>query len=187
MRVYALLTLLVLVPTLVLAEELSGPRVRALDQRVQSAIAAGIARSASFRKVLAQIEMRDVIVYVEIQPQLKSRLFGTMTWVTATSQFRYVRVALNPELSGSRLVAALAHELQHVVEVGEAPSIVDAPTMSAHYRVTGVEKSVGSEAWETEAARAMGDTVRRELATATVDTGSVVTRVEPRPIATRER
>ena len=187
MRLCALFTLSVLVPTLAVAAALEGPRVRALDTRVQFALAEGTARSASFRKLLTQIDKSDVIVYVEFQPHLKNRFVGTMTWVTATQQHRYVRVSLNPELTGWRLVATLAHELQHVVEVGEARSIVDAKSLSAHYRETGVEKVARSEAWETYAAQAMGETVRRELAASAAggEAGSGM-RAEPRTL-TREQ
>jgi hypothetical protein len=187
MRLCALFTLYVLVPTLALAAALEGPRVRALDTRVQFAIAEGTARSASFRKLLTKIDKSDVIVYVEFQPHLKGRLVGTTTWVTTTQQYRYLRVALNPELTGWRLVAALAHELQHVVEVGEARSIVDSKSLSAHYRETGVEKVLRSEEWETQAAQVMGETVRRELAASAVggESGSGM-RAEPRAL-TREQ
>jgi hypothetical protein len=87
-----------------------------------------------------------------------------MTWVTATTTFRYVRVSLNPDLNGFMSIAALAHELQHVVEVGEAASIVDNRSLSDYYRIAGLDKRVSSDRWETEAAQRTGEIVRRELA-----------------------
>ena len=105
-----------------------------------------------------------MIVYVEIKPLLRKRLAGTTTWVTATKDFRYVRVSLNPEQSSAQMVATLAHELQHVAEIGGAPSIVDTQTLRAHYREVGVAKLVTSDEWETEAAKVTGETVRQELA-----------------------
>ena len=142
----------------------SVPRVRAADARIKAALAEGQQRSASFRRVLKRVEELDVIVYVEMQPLLRRRLAGTTTWVTATTNFRYVRVSLNPGLSKFHIVAALAHELQHVAEIGGAPSIVDTRTLSDYYREVGVDKRETSDEWETEAAKATGEMVRSELA-----------------------
>ncbi len=139
-------------------------RVRAADARSASALAEGRLRSSFFRKVLRHIDQLDVIVYIEMQPQLRGRLGGRVSWVTATQDFRYLRISLNPELTKSQLVATLAHELQHVAEIGEAPAVVDTATLSAHYRHIGVENRERSEQWDTEAAKRTGEDVRRELA-----------------------
>ena len=139
-------------------------RVRTQDPRIRQALTDGAARSAAFRDVLGRVESRDVIVYVEMQLDLRGRLAGTMRWVAATREARYVRVALNPELSGNMLIATLGHELEHVAEVGETPSVVDEPTLASLYRDVGTEVRVGSGAWDTEAAQLTGEAVRRELA-----------------------
>ena len=139
-------------------------RIRTADARIRAALEEGQQRSASFRRVLNRVEELDVIVYLEMQPLLRRRLAGTTTWVTATELFRYVRVSLNPALSKFNIVAALAHELQHVAEIGAAPSIVDNRTLTDHYREVGVDKVATSDEWETEAAKVTGEKVRNELA-----------------------
>ena len=139
-------------------------RVRTQDSRIQRALAAGAARSAAFRDVLSRVEARDVIVYIEVEPQLRGRLAGRMRWVASTKEARYVRVSINPELSSVHFIATLAHELQHVAEVGEAPSVINEPTLTAFYRGVGSERRVDSGAWDTEAAQATGDVVRKEVA-----------------------
>jgi hypothetical protein len=149
-------------------------RVRSHDARVLDALVAGAAGSAAFREVLARVEAGDVIVYIEMQPRLRGKLAGVMTWVAATTQARYVRVALNPEFSGARLVAVLAHELEHVAEIGAAPSVVSERTLSAFYREVGSRRSGDTEAWDTEAARLTGEVVRKELAA-----GDIVADQEP--------
>lgn len=177
MRTYALLTLLLVATTpssVLVADEPhigivgsrinGGPRVRTADPRILSALAEGIARSATFRSVLQQVESQDVIVYIEMQHYLRGRLSGALRWVTATKDFRYVRVAINPELSGGLLVAALGHELQHVSEVGHARSIVDTETLRTFYRGAGTpSRNNSDDQWETEAARRTGEIVRREV------------------------
>jgi hypothetical protein len=141
-------------------------RVRTNDPRVRATLAEGMARSATFRDVLDRVQAHDVIVYIEMQPRLRGRLSGVVTWVAATKSARYVRIGLNPELPAPALIAALAHELQHVAEIGEAPSVVDERSLSALYRGIGTERRVASDAWDTEAAKLTGEVVRKELATA---------------------
>jgi hypothetical protein len=175
MQLILLLTLLVgtiAFPSVCAADEVVSkapkpvPRVRAADSRVATALKEGLQRSASFRAIIDRVNTLDVIVYAETQPLLRGRLSGTMTWVTATKQFRYVRVSLNPDLNTMQMTASLAHELQHVVEVGEAKSIVDTKTLTDYYRLAGIENHVRSDEWDTEAAQRTGDIVRRELADA---------------------
>src|SRR5262245_40989120 len=139
-------------------------RIRTGDPRVRDALALGLARSASFRDLFNRVESRDVIVYIELDLQLRGRLAGRMRWVISTKTARYVRVSVNPELTGFHLVSTLAHELQHVTEVGDAPSVVDERSLSAFYRGVGTERRAGSDAWDTQAAQSAGEVVRKELA-----------------------
>jgi hypothetical protein len=141
-------------------------RVRAVDARVREAIVLGMARSAAFREVMQRVEARDVIVYIQLDPEVRGRLAGRMRWVAATNGARYVRVSVNPELTGHFFVATLAHELEHVAEVGDAPSIVDEASLQTFYRGVGSERHARSGAWDTVAAQLTGDIVRKELATA---------------------
>lgn len=172
MRLCVLLTLFVgtfAFPSIAIADEAVRdspkpiPRLRAADTRIAAAIKEGLERSPSFRAIVNRISELDVIVYAESQPLLRGKLSGTMTWVTATKEFRYVRVSLNPDLNTWQLIASLGHELQHVVEVGEAPSIVSERTMSDYYRIAGQERYVQSDEWDTEAAQRAGEVVRREV------------------------
>jgi hypothetical protein len=140
-----------------------GPRIRPYDSRSAALLVEGIARSASLRRVIDRIEQTDLIVYVEMQPALRGRVAGSLTWLTKTPQFRYVRISLSPEYFGDAAVALLGHELQHAVEVAGEPSIVDPASLEAFYRRVGNAVGLHSSGWDTEAARVMGDDVRREL------------------------
>src|SRR5688572_23580937 len=78
-----------------------GPRVRPYDSRSAALLVEGLRRSDTVRSLVSQLEARDVIIYVEIQARLRGRLAGTLTWVTATRHYRYVRISINPELQGA--------------------------------------------------------------------------------------
>jgi hypothetical protein len=86
--------------------------------------------------------------------------------MAATRNFRYVRISLNPEIGGDLAVATLGHELQHAVEVAEAPSIVDGESLAAYYQKNGVRVGTHKDDWDSVAARTIGHDVRRELSQA---------------------
>lgn len=138
-------------------------RVRPYDARSAGLLLEGLRRSDRLRTIVETIEKGNVIAYLQTQPGLKDRLAGTVTWVTATPKFRYVRISLNPALGGDLAIALLAHELQHVVEIAHEPSVVNETSLEAFYRRTGTRMLAHTNGWDTEAARAAGDHVRREL------------------------
>lgn len=141
-----------------------GPRLRPFDNRSAAIVVEGMRRSERLRTLIEELEQRRVIVYVQLQPTLRGRLAGSLTWITATAKFRYVRVSLSPDLRGPAAIATLGHELQHALEVANEPSIVDAKSLNAYYRRTGISMYRHDNGWDTEAARVVGDEVRQELA-----------------------
>lgn len=139
------------------------PRVRPYGYRAMQLFLQGMERSRTMRALVDRLEQSDVIVYVEMQPAIVGRLAGKMTWVAAAGRFRYVRVSLNPQLQTDLLIATLGHELQHALEVALEPRIVSEPTLEAFYARHGMSMLNETSGWDTEAAREMGDVVRREL------------------------
>ena len=141
-------------------------RVRSADVRAAALLVQGLERSATMRALVNQLEQRDVIVYIAMQPALRQRLAGTMAWVTATRAHRYVRISINPELSTDLAISTIGHELQHALEVANAPQIMSEPTLAAFYRLHGHSSNARINGWDTEAAQVAGVDVRRELASA---------------------
>lgn len=141
-----------------------GPRLRLTDERAEVALRNGLERSSLVRALVARIEAADVVVYVGIDPRMVKGLSGRLTFVGHAGRFRYLRVMLNPELGVDQITAALAHELQHVVEVVDHPEVTSEPGLTALYRRIGhSNRASGSLGWETDAAQDMGMEVRREL------------------------
>jgi hypothetical protein len=97
---------------------------------------------------------------------LKGNVGGMVTWLTATEHARYVRISLSPDLSTMIGIAVLGHELQHVLEIANEPSVISSRSLEAFYRRTGINTRAQSSHWDTEAARNVGDEVRRELSAA---------------------
>lgn len=177
-RLRRLLTILAIaVPATVLAEPdrtastnpataNGGPRVRPHDARSAALLLEGLRLSATLRGLVDRLEQRDVIVYVQMEYALKGRLAGSLSFITATETFRYVRVSISPNLRGTAAIATLGHELQHAVEVANEPSIVDEASLNAFYKHNGIGIRAQPNGWDTEAARVTGDEVRRDVTAA---------------------
>ena len=142
-------------------------RLRPQDSRLEQVLKEGARRSTTFKALVDRIEASNVIVYVAINPVMKSNLSGMLTWMTRTGDYRYVRASIRPDLTFDQMIATLAHELQHAVEVIEDESVVDEKSLVALYRRIGHQNSnVAPARWETTAAQQAGFRVRRELGSA---------------------
>lgn len=159
----SLLVAALLHPSLTFANAIAVPRIRPVERRSANLLLEGLQRSETVRALVDRLEGKDLIVYVEMQPKLKARLAGALTWVTATPKFRYVRISWNPDISTNAAIATLGHELQHALEIAAQPSIVSDSTLEAYYREHGIDMR-SHNGWDTIAARDRGDDVRRELA-----------------------
>jgi hypothetical protein len=142
-------------------------RLRPQDARLEKLLKEGAARSATFKALVDRIEASNVIVYIALNPMMKSNLSGMLTWMTRSGDFRYVRASISPDLTPEQMIATLGHELQHAVEVIEDESVIDEKSLVALYRRIGHQNSNAAPArWETTAAQQAGFRVRRELGSA---------------------
>jgi hypothetical protein len=136
------------------------PHVRAVSPVVQLLLdkAAALPTTAA---LLQRLNESDQVVYVEFTnspmiPTARTKL------VTATSTVRFLRVAINAHvLPGDRL-PLLAHELQHAVELANAPDVRDDDGVRQLYRRIG--RASGLDEFETAAAMNTERRVRREMA-----------------------
>jgi hypothetical protein len=143
-------------------------RLRPQDSRLEQVLKEGAARSATFKALVERIESSNVIVYLSLNPIMKSSLSGMLTWMTRAGDHRYVRASISTDLTPDQMIATVAHELQHAVEVIEDESVIDEKTLVALYKRIGHQSANGAPArWETAAAQQAGYQVRRELAAAT--------------------
>jgi len=141
-----------------------GPRLRPTDQRAANSLRSGLERSGRVRALAHQVETSDVFVYVGVDARMEDGLAGRLTFVGHGHEYRYLRVALSPRLGNDVMIAALAHELQHVVEVIEHPEVTSDQQLKLLYERIGVTSRVGSiQGWETRAAQEITYEVRREL------------------------
>jgi hypothetical protein len=142
-----------------------GTHVRTNDSRMRATIAEGIAGSAFFRDLVAQLDASDVIVYAENDCQMPPPLAGRLTFMSAAGGRRYVMVRIACTLEGRGQIAMLGHELRHAVEIADAAAVVDEPSMAVAYRNIGFASNVMpvGTGFDSHAAIAAGRRVWDEL------------------------
>ena len=87
-------------------------------------------------------------------------------WSVTFEGSPYLRVLVNHKhRHPHNVIATLAHELQHALEVARSPDVKDATTMRALFERIGTVRvrRTMTTAYETEAAREIGEQVLREL------------------------
>jgi hypothetical protein len=150
--------------TLIAAAAPEHGHLRPQDDRLTQLLRQGIARSSTLKMLAGRIEASNVIVYLAVNPMMKSNLSGMLTWMTQAGSFRYLRASISPDLTPDQMIATIAHELQHAVEVVEDESVRDENSLVALYRRIGQQHGAASPSrWETVAAQQAGYQVRREL------------------------
>lgn len=140
-----------------------GQRIRTTDPRVTHALLEGVERSPTLRALVARIEQGDVVVYLELDQSMRYGLTGTLKWIGANDALRFVQVSIKNGPKSPSLIASIAHELQHVVELIEAPWVTDHDSLRALYLEIGHRTGLGHELWDTSAARRTTTQVMHEL------------------------
>jgi hypothetical protein len=142
-------------------------RVRSTDPRVIDLVREGTERSATFRTLVDTIGRSNGIVYVEFGYCAFGHLDGCLLPFLAPAHGeRYLRIVVTDDRTlrtHDHLLAVIAHEMRHALEVLEQQEVVTIAAMEALYRKIGVPLTGGLSGYETSAARAAGDEVLTEL------------------------
>ena len=157
--------LLVLTLALPFSTQDSGAQhVRTTESRILALVDTGVTRSATFARLIATLNGSDVIVYVE--PKLTRRSLGGYLahHIVAQGNDRYLRIAVETQGAQGRLVPLLAHELQHAVEIAQAPQVRNAESLEQLFVRLAVKFGCGgTTCYETQAAKDVEHIVSDEL------------------------
>jgi len=137
-------------------------RVRPSGPRAVYTVGRALELCPTIRSLVEQIEASDLIVYVKIEHR-DSGPAGWIRFVGGTPAARILSVHLRDDLSTPQMVMLLGHEMQHAVEVSEAPQVRDRESFEAHYRCPGFG-TISPNRFDTPGAIRVGRRVRRELA-----------------------
>ena len=109
--------------------------VRSSEDRLMNALRKGVARSATFRRLIDALNRADVIVYVESTGRMRAGLSAYLSHQVATAgSHRYLKVLVSHELARDRLAGVIAHELQHAREVADAAGVRSSADMRALFK-----------------------------------------------------
>jgi hypothetical protein len=139
--------------------------VRPLQPRGTRLLEDGVRRSEVLRLLVNAIAESDLVVYVDLEdrdPNGTTRVEAHLRFAGATAATRYLEVWLQPRQTDDRLVALLAHELQHAVEVACVPAVRSAAAFRTFYEKAG--RSANRDRFCTSAAEQVTGLVGRELA-----------------------
>lgn len=136
------------------------PRIRVNDARLVESLRRGYTSSPTFRGLVDAIERSDLIVYVERHNRFHPHEAGRLALSGLAGDHRYVRISLSTSLNERELVAFMAHELMHAVEVADADEVVDDSSLRDLYCRIGEVRQYG---FDTEAARHVTRLVSEEM------------------------
>jgi len=122
-----------------------------------------IRRSPTIARLADEVEVSDLIVFVELSFDLPPSTHGRTTLIATSDTVRYLNVAVSATLSRDRRIEIIGHELTHVLEIAHAPEARDGLGLQALFKRVGW--NVGPGSFETEAAISVEPIVREELYT----------------------
>ncbi len=141
--------------------EASVPRVRSESPFIAAAIARGIERSPTFRRLIGAIDTSDGLVYIDEGECRGGARACLMHLLTISGPHRLLRIRVNrAQAAGCDLVASIAHELQHALEVLSDRSVRSNSGVALFFDRIGAD---GHLSVDTPAAVKMGSSVREEV------------------------
>ena len=162
-----------------MAAQGASPALRPESAAVRALMTKGVERSSTFRDLASRLSGADVIVYVRFS-RCPGDVPGCLLWASAVPGLRRVLIKLDPfGRSQNELTALLAHELQHALEVSDAPEVRDLASFQKAFAGLGWK---GSHGFETAQAKEITKRVAAELGS-TSDGANL----EPRRTATGRR
>ena len=137
-------------------------RIRTHNKRVMKLLSEGLRRSPTFADLVVKLHSTDVIVYIEPTFGLPPEMAGRILLQTVSGNQRYLRMQVRSTLQGDHMIAVIAHELRHALEVAAEPTVTNDAGLESLYRRIG-RVSHGTNAFDTDDAVMVGRTVAIEL------------------------
>jgi hypothetical protein len=113
-------------------------------------------RSPTVRSLIERILDSNATVIVQLGTCKNGRIRGCVVNVSGSWQARHIWITVDAHANENALLATIAHELQHAVEIAEHPDVYNAASVVRLYRrlAFGTCHDALSEECETERALA---------------------------------
>jgi hypothetical protein len=140
-------------------------RLKPADPEMRRLIGEGYGRSTSFRELVDALHRSNAIVTVQFGLCANGQFRSCVTNVSSDVRTRSIRIKVNTRTTDNRLIATIAHEIWHALEILAEPGATDPGGVLALYRRIGIGacREGLSDRCETEAARALESRVEAEL------------------------
>lgn len=144
-------------------------RVRSSDRSIADLIEQAAKHSPTLTRLVAAVEVSDGIVYVEPGRCPQGVAACLKLWMVTSGSTRFMRIIVDRRRLASdwRLMGAVGHELQHVIEVLSDRFVTDGNGVYFFYRRYA---PTDADRFETKAAIRTGDAVEDELRSWRADT-----------------
>jgi hypothetical protein len=160
----ALILLTLSVPARAAQHDPLDPHIRAIESDLLADLAKGAAVSPTLQRLIDRLDSSDVVVYLMFDRAVTPNTAGRISLITAVPGRRYLRVSIDRRNVGCARLAILGHELQHAVEIADAPDAIDQESVASLYRAIGFKSETGrSDCFDSRLAIETGQQVRREV------------------------
>lgn len=138
--------------------------LRSTDPALTAAVNAGRRLSPMFRRLVDQVNASDLVIHLMYGRPPTHGIAAHLTFAAKAGGVRYIRISIDRCLAEPALVAIVGHELQHAVEIANAPWVEDQRSMAELYQHIGFRNiSQAVDTFDTPDAIAAGEQVRRDL------------------------
>jgi hypothetical protein len=124
----------------------------------------GVAQSDTFRSLVDRLQQTDVVALIEYG-NLPTDLAGGLRFITRAGSLRLLRVSIKRTLARRQMIATIAHELQHALEIAAAAEVVDEASLQSFYRKID-RHGPAVDRFDTDDAQRVGQVVGADLAAA---------------------
>lgn len=136
-------------------------RVRSNDASIARLMEQAVTRSPTFKRLVATIEASNGIIYIEAGVCPGGILACLPVWMISSGGNRFMRIVVDRQRldSDELLAGAIAHELQHAIEVLSDRFVTDSTKLYFFYRR---HAPTAKEQFETAEAKRLGIAVEDE-------------------------
>jgi hypothetical protein len=140
-------------------------RVKPIDTEMRRLVIEGYTRSSTFRRLMTEIHQTNVIVVIQFGGCDKGRIRSCVSHVEGDQRQRHIRIKVDTRTTSNGLIATIAHELHHALEIAREPDAANAEHVLALYRRIAIGRCAEglSEECETNAALEVERRVNEEL------------------------
>ena len=125
--------------------DLRDPHIRSDELDLLDDLAKGAHVSPTLRRLIDRLESSDVVVYLMFDRAMAPNTAGHLSLITTVPGRRYLRIAIDRRNAGCQRLAILGHELQHAVEIADAPSVTDQRAVASLYSAIGFRSDNGRD------------------------------------------